>query len=193
MRTAFIFIIYSFVFFSCHNANNTKIVSESTNKEKEDQVFFPVTDFFNGQLLGIREKGAAPLKYTISNKKTDSLWLNMNNLAESFSDFLSPEIDSIKLASYYTMKKFYDQTLNEITLTYEANKQLPDSIPWLSWNVYIDPEKGTIDRIYLLKRVSPINNLQLLWLANKKCKITSIIDKNDTAYVDREINISWDY
>jgi len=121
------------------------------------------------------------------------LWLNMNNLAESFSDFLSPEIDSIKLASYYTMKKFYDQTLNEITLTYEANKRLPDSIPWLNWNVYINPEKGTIDRIYLLKRVSPINNLQLLWLANKKCKITSIIDKNDTAYVDREINISWDY
>lgn len=193
MKITFIFIIFSFTFLSCHNTDNTKNISESNNNQQEDTVFFPVTDYFNGQLLGIREKGAPPIKYITINKKTDSTWLNLNTLALSFSDFLSPEIDSMKLASYYTMKKFYDQTLNEITLTYEANKQLPDSIPWLSWNVYINPEKGTIDRIYLLKRVSPINNLQLLWLANKKCKITSIIDKNDTAYVDREINISWDY
>ena len=193
MRITFIFIIYSFTFLSCHDANNIKNVSEFNYKEQEDKFFFPVTDYFNGQLLGIREKGAAPIKYTTINKKTDSTWLNMNTLPLSFSDFLSPEIDSIKLASYFTMKKFYDQTLNEITLTYEANKRLPDSIPWLNWNVYINPEKGTIDRIYLLKRVSPINKLQLLWLANKKCKITSIMDNSDTAYVDREINISWDY
>ena len=121
---------------SCHNTQNNK-TSEIASSE-ENEVFFPVTEFLKGQIAEIKEKGVTPLRYFKKGDKIDSSWLNMNELNQHFTDFLLPEIDSVKLSTFYTAKRFYDQTLNEITLTYEAKQPDFKNLNWTGWNVYIN-------------------------------------------------------
>ena len=162
---------------------------------EEEAVFFPVTDFLKGQLVEIREKGIAPIFYQDKKGQMDSTWIKMDSLESFVADFLSPSIDSVAMAKYYTSKKFFDQTLGSITLTYEANKDLPKNNPWLSWNVYIDPEKGTVEKIYLVKSLSPNKKLLLNWNCKTQCSITGIEDEEKTkaTNVFRKETIKWKY
>lgn len=178
-------------FVACSNQKKTDQTKLKTTEENE--VFFPVTEYLKGQIEEIKEKGVTPLSYMIKGKKIDSSWLNMNHLEASFSDFLLPEIDSIKLHRFFSVKKFYDQTLDEITLVYEAKNDIPDHVKWLSWNIYINPEEGTVDRIYLVKKLSQKETSQLTWVPYKYCKLVNIYDDGDTAFVVSESKIKWDY
>ena len=186
-------LIYLSLFFFISSCSNNTSTDHTKTEDKERVVFFPVTVYLKGQIVEIKERGVTPLKYLIKGKKIDSSWLNMDHLAESFSDFLLPEIDSLKLHDFFSVKEFYDQTLDKITLTYEAKKDIPDQVKWLSWNIYINPEKGTVDRIYLVKRVSDKQTSQLTWIPYKNCKLTNIYDDGDTAFVESEVKIKWDY
>ena len=189
MKLFYVVLILSL--YACHNSD--KVSPSHVNPSEEKEVFFPVTEFINGQIAEIKEKGVTPVRYLIKGKQKDSSWLNMHDLKNQFSDFLIPEIDSVKLASSYTARRFYDQTLNEITLMYEANQPFSKNIKWLSWNVYINPETGKVDRIYLLKRISENQTSQLTWIPYKNSKAVNVFDNGDTAYIENEVNTKWEY
>jgi hypothetical protein len=79
---------------------------------------------------------------------------------------------------------------------YEPKNILPDSIQWLSWNVYINPETKKVDRIYLNKRISKESTKQLIWKsALKSCSIVTIMEDTQTknATIKNEQLIKWDY
>ena len=180
---------------SCHQKSEKNPSASFSNSNQEDATFFPVTDFFKGQLVEIRERGIAPLKFTTNNNLTDSTSIKMDSLETVVNDFINPSIDSLSLAKYYSVKKFFDQTLGFITLSYEANQQLPENNPWLSWNVYIEPEKGDVAKIYLVKRDRPNKTLQLSWNCKTHCSITEIteLSDNDTSFISRKETIKWKY
>ena len=194
MKLSLYFLTLLILLVSCNQEKkeNEKSTAKLT---EEEAVFFPVTDFLKGQLIEIRERGIAPVFYQDKKGKMDSTWIKMDSLKGFVADFLSPSIDSFAMAKYYTSKKFFDQTLGRIKLTYEANKFLPKSNPWLSWNVYIDPEKGTVDKIYLVKSVSPNQKLLLNWNCKTQCSITGIEEdeKTKTTIVFRKEIIKWKY
>lgn len=191
MRTNTLLLFFFLAYCSCTNKDENKSFNEESRQEKE--VFFPVTEYLKGQIAEIKAKGITPLRYIKKGNQTDSSWLNMNQLNDSFSDFLLPEIDSVKLANYYTGKRFFDQTLNEITLTYEANQTNTSGLVWQGWNVYINPETGNVDRIYMMKRISDKQTAQLTWLPYKNCKLVIITTNGDSSFVDSEIKTKWDY
>jgi hypothetical protein len=188
-------IVHLLLLLSCHQNSGNNPSNTSSNSNQEDATFFPVTDFFKGQLVEIRERGIAPLKFSTINNLTDSIWIKMDSLEAVFHDFITTSIDSVSLAKYYSGKKFYDQTLGLITLTYEANQQLPQDIPWLSWNVYIDPQKGDVMKIYLVKRESQYKTLQLSWNCKTHCSITGITERSipDSSFISRKETIKWKY
>jgi hypothetical protein len=51
------------------------------------------------------------------------------------AEFLHPEIESVNMVRYFSEKKFLDQTLNAITLTYDPIDNVHDSIPYLHSDV----------------------------------------------------------
>ena len=87
--------------------------------------------------------------------------------------FLTPEIDSAHLSKLFTGASFLDQTLNAFTFSYDPVNPLPDSMQLRRWDVYVDPEKNTIKRIYIVKQ-SGGSTIQLTWTRDW-CQISTIL------------------
>ncbi|HQW84994.1 MAG TPA: hypothetical protein PK987_11050 [Ferruginibacter sp.] len=180
-----------FFFTACNQADK----STKNNVAVADTVqqkFFPVTAFIKGEIYEMKKSGINPLQYTTQNNHTDSVWVKVEDIDSVINEFLHPVIDSTNLTGLFTEKSFLDQTINAITFTYEAKAPLPDSMKLRHWDVYIDPETQKVKRVYLVKEMNDGKMLQLTWISNQWCKITSITtNKNGESKVDKETKLTW--
>jgi hypothetical protein len=188
------FIALTLLAFTACNNSDEKPVQPVAETAEQKQSFFPVTAYLKGQIYDIKQKGLTPIKYTTVKEHTDSLMVKFEELETLAKEFLSPEIDSVNLIDFYTESKFLDQTIEAFTFTYEIKNTAPDSIQLLHWDVYIEPEKSKVKRIYMIKKAGPGKTLQLTWLSNKWFKTTTILNNADgSSSVEKEEKISWDY
>lgn len=190
-------ILGAFIFLLSSCTTNEKKMPLTANSITTDslakQRFFPVTTYIKGQLYSIKEKGLNPIQYLIEGDKKDSSWLKIEDLPSAINEFLTPEIDSTNLIQLFLEKKFVDQSLDAVTLTYEPIKKLPDSLSLSSWTVYIQPETGNVKRIYLVK-TKATKTTQLTWNSNANCKMVYLTSNADGSFVvDKEVKINWDY
>ncbi len=193
MKSIFPILVFTAVLFSCNNSSQKDTVA-TEKKETEKQHFFPVTAYLKGEIYTIKKNGINPLKYTTTGNHTDSVWLKIEDLDAAMAAFLQPEIDSSGLITLFTEKSFLDQSINAVTLTYDPAVVLPDTMQLKHWDVYIDPQTNKVKRIYMVKDISKTKTLQLTWVSNKWCKITSIItDENGISTVEKEEKITWDF
>lgn len=172
---------------------NDNRVSVTVNEEVEKPSFFPVTSYILGQMQEIREGGMNPLRIQQNEKGLDSVWLKMEELPDQMKSFLSPKIDTTNLVSIFKETKFMDNTLNAITLTYDAIKTLPDSLALRHWDVYIDPETNNIRKIYMVKQLPQQITEQLTWIAGKQCNIKWISEKNGKPFIEKDVIIKWSF
>jgi hypothetical protein len=176
-----------------------------TGETHEDQIgdntenvkpIFPVTDFLLGQLTEIDSLPVTPLKIVIDNGKQDSFWLKKKDIRPFAQPFLNPVIDSISMQNLFKESSFMDQTINAITLSYDPIKKLPDSMKLNHWDVYIEPQKNTVQRIYIVKE-EIINGTtvttQLTWKVNKECRIRTIEQQPKMAPRVKEEIMKWDF
>ena len=189
------FLIIILLFTSCTLSNNNKIpsVEDEISIQKKDS-FFPVTSFLKGQILLFDSLPLTPLHTITFNGKTDSVWIKRKQLAALLVSFLSPTINETNLSEYFKETSFNDLTLNTITLTYDPINTLPDSIHLTHWDVYINPETGKIQKIYMVKQSKENDDFvteQLTWQTNKSATITTLInkrgDKTELLKVDKFI------
>lgn len=191
--------IYSFVIalltilVSCSQADQSKPLDAVP---QDSTTFFPVTDFLEGQLKEIESMPVTPLKTITENGKVDSSWVTREAIRNFAKPFLLPEIDSISMNQYFTGKSFLDATINLITLTYDPKIVLPGNLKLRHWDVYIDPESGEVQRVYMVKEVweQDINvTTQLTWNVNKWCSIRSITQKEGSTPVIKEEKMVWKF
>jgi len=191
-----ILLIGSAVLFSCSNGGSetaAKPAGMDTAAIKK-QRFFPVTSFLGGDLAAVKSKAVTPLKTTVQNQKTDSAWLTLEQLAVEVAPFMQPVIDSTNLIMLFKETSFQDQTINTFTFTYEPWGTLPDSMPLRRWDVYVDADKQTVKRVYMVKQIQENNQpktQQLTWEAGRYCKIVTL--KPDNSGVEKAVTISWDF
>ncbi|MEO8764110.1 MAG: hypothetical protein ABI416_07480 [Ginsengibacter sp.] len=186
---------------ACHSSKEKQSVAINNTEENlkttdEAPSFFPVTDFFLGQLKETEGLPVTPLKITITGNRQDSLWLKKEDIRVFTSPFLSPVIDSTFTQNYFVEKSFMDQTINAVTFSYDPKNKLPDSIKLNHWDVYIDPQKNTVQRIYLVKdeNIDGKNiTTQLTWKVNKWCSIRTIIQQAGKDPLIKEVIMKWDF
>jgi len=186
------YLISVFAFLSCKDNKTEDPVFPDfdypADTESAGENYFPVTDYILGQISEIRTTGINPMRIT----GNDTVWIKVEDLEKEFSDFLDPVIDNSNMIETYKESRFLDQTLNSYTLLYEPRE--PGKEQRLQeWVVYVDPDKGTVRRIYIRKNEKGKTQL-LNWEGNKWCKVTVI--KNDStngSTVESEILIKWDY
>jgi hypothetical protein len=184
-----------FIFLNaCNNNPEKKVAQNNTDTVQERLSFFPVTAYIKGQIYEIKQKGLSPKKYTTFNNHIDSALIKFNMLDEMLAAYLHPEIDSVNLVSFFTETKFLDQSIDAFTFTYDPKSKIPDSIPLMHWDVYIEAETGKVKRVYIVKKIEGNKTQQLTWQSNQWCKTTTIINNPDgTSAVEKEEKISWDY
>jgi hypothetical protein len=185
-------ILFCF-FCACHNNTETRQKVQQTDTE-DVQTFFPVTQFIEGQLNEIDSLPVTPLKITIEGDKRDSAWLKNRDIRAFAISFLHPVIDSSTMHTYFSEKTFMDQTINAVTLTYDPKVKLPDSIKLNHLDVYIDPGKNIVQRIYMVKEEIANDETittQLTWMANKWCSIRTIKQQPKAAPDVKEEIVKW--
>jgi hypothetical protein len=179
---------------SCHTSKE-KQFHPDINAE-ETQSFFPVTDFLLGQLKITESLPITPLKITINGNRRDSIWLKKEDIRKFAFPFLHPVIDSISMRNYFTEKSFMDQTINAITFSYDAKTKLPDSLKLNHWDIYIDPQTNSVQRIYLVKeeRLNAESVItQLTWKVSEWCSIRTIIEQPGKDPSIKEEIMKWDF
>jgi hypothetical protein len=189
MKSSITFLFLVIVLFAC---NDGERIVATPQPATAPAGFFPVTDFIKGQIAEIRSEGINPLLITSRNGKTDSSWVKVEAFDSLFAPFLQPEIDSANHTKFFSEKSFLDQTINAFTFTYDPIAPLPDTFQLQRWDVYIDPQKNTVTRIFLVKR-SGEQVTQLTWQADKWCKIVTINNGPKGSTVNKDVLIKWDF
>lgn len=180
------FIIY---FTACSEKKNNAV---SANNSTQTENIFPVTEFLKGQLRIIDSMGVTPLKIISANGRTDSIWLKREDIRKNAIPFLTPVIDSASMYSLFSEKSFLDQTINAFTFSYDPKKKLPDSIKITHWDVYMNPETNSIDRIYIVKENDDTTK-QLTWVVNKWYSIRTISQLPNAQPKIKEEKMIWDF
>ena len=178
-------VVLIFVLANCGEKKETSSIPVKQDTAKT--IFFPVTEFIKGRLVELDSLQLAPLKIVTENGKADSFWLKRNDIRSFAQPFLTPEIDSAHLSKFFTSTSFLDQTINAFTFSYDPIGQLPDSMALRRWDVYVDPEKNTVKRVFIIKHVDGVD-MQLTWTTDW-CQIITI--KEDK--VVREEKMVWGF
>jgi len=154
--------------------------------------FFPVSNFILGQLQEIKKAGL-PLNKTVTREKnTESKTATIQELMDSLSVLVKHPIDSAQLAHAFVERKFDDQSIGSITMSYERSKLAADSIPWKNWDVYLDPESGSVKRIYLVEQQGWWTRRLITWIPGSSCKLVIIREKPDCLKPDiHEVTFRW--
>ena len=155
-----------------------------------------MTEFLKGQIKEIENLPVTPLKIDIDGVRHDSSWIDKKEIKNYAEPFLHPLIDSSSMANIFSGKAFLDQTIDAFTFSYDAKVKLPDSIRLTHWDVYIDPHKNNVQRIYMIKTDS-INSgqvtTQLTWVAGKWFSIRNITNVPDGEPTIKEEIFKWDF
>ena len=161
--------------------NNSNKMNAVEKKVSADS-FFPVSSYIKGQIIVLDSLPVTPLQITTIKCKSESIWIPKNELKKILSTFLSPTIKETNLVDFFKETKFNDQTLNAITFTYDPSKILPDSISLRHWDVYVNPETGVVEKVYIVKNIKEDNKKitqQLTWQTDVMAMITTILNKED--------------
>lgn len=192
---SFLLPVFFLIFSSCHSENNSNEHAEIINSENVS--IFPVTSFLKGQLRIIDSMPTTPLKLLTHNGKTDSVWLKREDVRLDAAPFLTPEIDSLSMSSLFSEKSFLDQTINAFTFSYDPKVPLPDSMHLTHWDVYINPQSGTVQRVYLVKETIENNKnitTQMTWVTDSWYSIRTITQiSGDKEPEIREEKIIWNF
>jgi len=139
--------------------------------------FFPVSEFILGELKELESANAQVQKITIKEKDTLTTTESIQELISELEVLKTSKIDSLSLSPYFNEKKFNDQTIGTITLSYEKNEQVSDSIAWKNWDVHISPETGEVVRIYMVEQLQLWKRRQITWIPGKRCQLVTIDDE----------------
>ena len=190
----FLFSVSFLIFSSCHSKNSSN--NDAGKISPDSASIFPVTSFLKGQLRIIDSMPTSPLKLVISHGKTDSIWLKRDEVRADAAPFLLPEIDSVSMSPFFSEKSFLDQTINAFTFSYDPKTVLPDSLHLTHWDVYINPQTGEVQRVYLVKETVEDNKnitTQLTWVTDGWYGIRTITQKPGTEPDIKEEKMIWNF
>lgn len=179
----FFFLLTTIV--GCQNRKTITVVPEVLKKDTIP--VFPVTDYLLGQITSIETLQTTPVKIVTNENKSDSLWIQREDVRALAAPFLHPVIDSASLQEHFTGNSFLDQTVGAVTFTYVPKSNFKDDSGLREINVYIDPQTNKVQRIYLVKEKGD-TTLQLTWKSGSWFSLRSIV--NDKV---KEEKVQWGF
>ncbi|HEV8079214.1 MAG TPA: hypothetical protein VGP43_00775 [Chitinophagaceae bacterium] len=189
-------VYFLVILFSSCTQQKFKIFEPSKKDTTAAHAIFPVTEYIRGQLKELETLPVTPVKITTQNGVEDSIWLKKENIRTFAEPFLHPEIDSSNFNDLFSEKSFFDQTIDAYTFSYDPIDKLPDTLQLRRWDVYIDPKKNTIKRIFIIKEIIKSGTrqiIQLTWKSNQWCKITTITEPEGKPIDIKVEEMKWDF
>ncbi|GAC1384875.1 MAG: hypothetical protein NVSMB45_13160 [Ginsengibacter sp.] len=186
--------IFFLVFLGLSCSQNTKTPAFTRTEHKSE--FFPVTEFFLGELNLLDSLPITPLKITTEKGHIDSQWVKKSEVYHEANEFFDPIIDSAHQAAYFVEKSFLDQTINLYTLSYDPIKNLPTNNHLKRWDVYIDPKTEKVARVYIVKKLEQKEGSlikHLTWIAGTSFTIITIVESKNQNPIIHEQKVIWKF
>jgi hypothetical protein len=144
-------------------------LSSCREKQKSKQEeYIDVAAYLRGQLKYLDSVPHGYLKLTTADTlQPDSVYLTLQQVKDLVLGFIAPELEKDKFSERFEETSFADATLQTITITYRSvsPKNAVERI-----DVYVNPENGSIHRLYLVQAASSNEHTakrQLLWTHNQ--------------------------
>ena len=135
MRYCTFILIFVCLIASC---SQNKSIKSTTDITDSDVSFFPVGNYLLGDIESIKHQGISPKYVHVKNGIYDSTFTQLQQIDSCLSDFLHPMIDSVSLNSMVKETKFYDESIESFTLSYDVEKDYFEKTSWRKWDVYIN-------------------------------------------------------
>lgn len=163
---------------SDQNVDTSNVWNDLPDTTTEAPSFFPVSNYILGQMNDMKSDGISLKKITSKTTSSDTSSASLQELMDSLKMLIQHPIDSTKLGAFFKERKFNDQSIGSITLSYERLPEASDSIPWKNWDVYLDPETGEVKRIFLVYQVDVGTKQQITWNPQRRtCRFVVIQEK----------------
>ena len=195
MKRIFGLSIICIINLSCNSNSKDSPPPQAKNNIDTIDNFFPVTNFIKGEIFQIKNGGITPLRKVIVNGKSDSSWVKMENIDSLTAIFTTPIIDTANCNTNFTENKFLDQTINAFTFSYEPKAGVQNNFAFAKWDVYVNPETEKVTRIYLVKKISEKEMVQLTWQVGKSFKIVTLNTNGSTNKLEKtkEETLTWKF
>jgi hypothetical protein len=184
-------ILMAFIY--CKQKNNA-VENTRTLPEKIDTLF-PVHDILVSQVKLVDSLQLPTVAYINTNGKKDTMAVSINEFKKYAKDFTDIDFTSPAIIYQYRESSFADQSINSITLTYEAkNKTLPAQ----RVDVIIQPNPvadDVVKSIYIEKYETLHDTLvekKLYWKINSNFQVISNSQFKNAHPVLQQTKISWD-
>ena len=150
-------------------------------KNKQQIPAIDVVGHIKGDLRVLDSIPYGLIKITEKNGgQADSVYIKKADLWKLVSPFLSDEIKQENLSDHYTETSFADATIQSVMITYQA-KEKDHHINQVA--VYVNPENGRINRIYITGFFDDENwkgKKQLMWAEQKGLTIISTKEDDES-------------
>lgn len=162
-------------------------------KKKEPRDYVDVASYLKGQIKYIDTVPFAFLKVVQQDSIfIDSQFISKEQVKAYIEPFLVKELGKKEFEKNFKEISFADATIETVTLTYEAENE---KSPISRVDIYVNPEKGMISQLYLVRHEEKGDSIltqQLLWKHNKSfVLITGKGKKNEPEQVVTE-KVIWD-
>jgi len=184
---------------ACHNHNTrTDGAAGSTDSLPKDStvnVFFPVGDYLETEILRVDSTPIAIVKYTVQKDRKDSVFISPVEFNALARQFLSPEFGNGSFQKNYQESSFMDKATRSVTFTYSTqDRSLPlqrvDVLAVPSPNgssnrvksIYIERTDGSGDTLTLRK---------MYWKAGQNFQILMRTSIHGQPPVERQLKVVW--
>ena len=156
--------------------------------------FFPVADFLETEILNVDSMPVALVRYTTSNKQTDSAFISPPEFNSLALQFLPPEIRDGGLEKNFTESSFSDKTTGSMTFSYTPiDKDNP--LQRVDVQTVQGRRAQEVKNIYMeIRRMAGDSQVlrKMLWTSKRNFQIVALTQLKGGEQQVRQVKVVWD-
>jgi hypothetical protein len=165
-----------------------------SHQDSSRNVFFPVADYLETEILHIDSFPEALRKFTTRDGRTDTAYIQLPEFNALALQFLVPAFSDGSFQKQYTESSFIDRSMETATLTYSPTDK---DLPLQRVDVVTIAENGVnkVRSVYLENRKVAGDSVifqKLYWQTSHQLQIVSLITVKGQPPVRQQVKVVWD-
>lgn len=189
MKYSTLILLASIFLIGCQSKTGKQ--SGNTPISGSNKNFFPVTSYLQEQVNKLDSFPGALIMVSTHNGMLDSGYIQAADVRSMVKSFFKPDFRSPASTGVYSEKSFEDKSTQSVIITYEA---ITDTATLSRADVYIDPDKNAIKRLYLVRTINSSDSTiqqQLLWQTDQNFTLITTINKDGYATDMHQQKVLW--
>lgn len=168
--------------------------AEADSTEKVESRFFPVYDFIRNEVEYVDSLPMGLMKYTTTNSKKDSGFIQLEEFHTLAGEFLAPELYDVTFKKLFKETSFLDKSNNNATFFYKTDDESSPvkrvDIITQKTDVYDE-----VKSVYIEKQIQAGDSTflkKMYWRPKRSFQINTIRSSGTGKPKDEQVKVVWD-